>query len=379
MEKRLTARQVQTLGPGAHADGGGLYLVVGERSRSWILRYQLRGRRREMGLGSAAVITLADARARAMEQRRLLADGIDPIEHRDRARAETPATWGEVADALIASLAPGWKNDAQAAQWRQSLNDHGPPRATPMRAVDTPLALRVLRPLWTTKTETATRVRGRCERVWDFARVSGQVEGDNPFRWRGHLDKLLPHATKVRRARHFAAMPYAALPAFMARLRAGDSPSRRALEFTILTAARTAEVTGATWDEFDGATWTRPAHRMKAGHAHAIPLSARALELLATLPRDRPPFALSENAMLYLLQREPPRGLGEPYTVHGFRSAFSDWAHESTPFPNHVIEMALAHVIRDKAEAAYRRGALMEKRRDLMQAWAAYLTPAARS
>lgn len=255
------------------------------------------------------------------------------------------------------------------------LAETEPDRTLAIRAVTTTVAVECLRRIWTRKTETATRVRGRCERVWDYARVSGLAEGDNPFRWRGHLDKLLPKPSKVARTAHHAAMPYADLPVFMATLRAGHSISRVALEFTILTAARTGEVTGAAWAEFDldAKLWTIPAERMKAGRDHTIPLVDRAVALLADLPRDKPPFALSENTMLYLLQRTPPKGLGLPYTVHGFRSAFSDWAHETTAHPNHVIEMALAHTIPNKAEAAYRRGALLDKRRELMADWAAWL------
>jgi len=370
----LTVRQVQTLGPGLHADGGGLYLQVSATgARSWVYRFQMHKRRRDMGLGAVAVIGLQDARQRAAEARRLVAEGIDPIAHRARARAAQGATWGDARDALIESLRPGWKNAAQAEQWTQSLDDYGPKRDELLTAVTTDRALAVLRPIWATKTETATRVRGRCERVWDYARVSGQVAGDNPFRWRGHLDKLLPKPSKVKKPRHHAAMPCAALPDFRPGRNGRGSLGRLALEFAIRTAARTAEVTGADWREFDGDVWTIPGERMKAGKPHAIPLVPRAVAILAGLPKDRPPFALSENAMLFLLQRKPPRGLGQPYTVHGFRSSFSDWAHETTAFPNHVIEMALAHTIKNKAEAAYRRGALMDKRRELMEAWAAFL------
>ena len=328
-----------------------------------------------MGLGPFPLFGLADARQRAQDARRLLADGIDPIEHRNGRTATQGAKWGDVVDDAIDSLRAGWKDERQADQWAASLRDHGPDRTLAIRAVTTAVAVECLRRIWISKTETATRVRGRCERVWDYARVSGLVEGDNPFRWRGHLDKLLPKPSKVARTAHHAAMPYADLPAFMATLRAGDSISRVALEFTILTAARTGEVTGAAWAEFDldAKLWTIPAERMKAGRDHTIPLVDRAVALLADLPRDKPPFALSENTMLYLLQRTPPKGLGLPYTVHGFRSAFSDWAHETTAHPNHVIEMALAHTIPNKAEAAYRRGALLDKRRELMADWAAYL------
>lgn len=376
MAGRLSVRQVQTVGPGMHADGDGLYLqVTPAGARSWILRYQINKRRREMGLGGFPLFGLADARQRAQEARRLLADGIDPIEHRNGRTAAQGAKWGDVVDDAIDSLRAGWKDERQADQWAASLRDHGPDRTLAIRAVTTAVAVECLRRIWTSKTETATRVRGRCERVWDYARVSGLAEGDNPFRWRGHLDKLLPKPSKVARTAHHAAMPYTDMPVFMATLRAGHSISRVALEFTILTAARTGEVTGAAWAEFDldAKLWTIPAERMKAGRDHTIPLVDRAVALLADLPRDKPPFALSENTMLYLLQRTPPKGLGLPYTVHGFRSAFSDWAHETTAHPNHVIEMALAHTIPNKAEAAYRRGALLDKRRELMADWAAWL------
>lgn len=375
-EKRLTARQVQTLGPGYHADGGGLYLqVTASLARSWIYRFQISQRRREMGLGSAAVLSLQDARQGAQNARRLVAQGTDPIEHRARARTAAGTTWGDTYDALIESLKPSWKTDAQENQWRQTLIDYGPARETLVKDVDTTAALACLRPLWNAKTETATRLRGRCERVWDYAKVSGTVVGENPFRWKGHLDKLLPKAAKVAKRRHFAAMPYSDLPAFLPTLTAEDGIGSKALRFTILTAARTSEVTQAQWSEFDlqAKVWSRPAKHMKGGKAHAIPLTAEAVAILEALPRTAPPFALSENTMLFLLQRVPPRGLGQPYTVHGFRSSFSDWAYETTASPRHVIEMALAHTIKEKAEAAYRRGDLLAKRRELMEAWARFL------
>lgn len=376
MAGRLSVRQVQTLGPGLHADGDGLYLqVTPGLARSWILRYQVHKRRREMGLGGYPLFGLAQARERALEARRLLADGIDPIEARKGRAAALGAKWGDAVDAAIESLRPAWKDERQADQWTASLRDHGPDREMAVRAVTTAVAVECLRKIWTTKTETATRVRGRSERVWDYARVSGLVEGDNPFRWRGHLDKLLPKPSKVAKVSHHAAMPYAELPAFMKRLRQGESISRKALEFTILTAARTSEVTGAPWAEFDldAAIWTVPEERIKGGREHLVPLVPRAVAILSKLPRDKPPMALSENTMLYLLQRDPPKGFGLPFTVHGFRSTFSDWAHETTSHPNHVIEMALAHTIPNKAEAAYRRGSLLEKRRELMEQWAAFL------
>lgn len=375
---RLTARQVAAAGEGYHPDGDGLYLLVSASgSRSWVLRYSLRRRAREMGLGSVAVYGLADARQRAQDARRLLADGIDPLEHRAALRAVQGRTWGQAVADFIAAHEPGWKGPAQAAQWRQSLADYGPAADLPVTAIDTALVADLLRKLWTTKTETATRLRGRIERVWDAERVAGTVGGENPARWRGHLDKLLPRPSKVSKPQHFRAMPYLDVPAFMAQLAERDGAARRALRFTILTAARTGEVTGAEWSEFDmdAGLWTIPAGRMKAGRAHVAPLAPAAVAILAPLPRDKPPFRLSENAMLYLLQKPPPKGYGLPYTVHGFRSAFRDWAAETTAHPAEVVEMALAHAIANKVEAAYRRGNLLTKRRELMDAWAAHLLP----
>lgn len=371
-ENWLSAKGVAAAKDGTHADGGGLYLVVRGTARSWIYRFQMAGRRREMGLGSAVVYGLADARRKRDEARRLVADGIDPLERRPLPEART---WGQAVEDFIAAHEPGWKGPAQAAQWRQSLADYGPDRGLPVEAIDTALVVGLLRKLWTTRTETATRLRGRIERVWDAERVAGTVSGENPARWRGHLDKLLPRPSKVARVVHHRAMPYADVPAFMARLAERDAASRRALRFTLLTAARTGEVTGAGWDEFDleAAEWVIPAERMKAGREHTVPLPAAAMALLATLPRDRPPFRLSENAMLYLVQKPPPKGYGLPYTVHGFRSSFRDWAAETTDHPAEVVEMALAHTIPNKVEAAYRRGNLLAKRRQLMDEWAAYV------
>jgi integrase len=363
---KLTAKSVQNLGPGLHSDGGGLYLLVKPTgARSWIFRFRHLGRLRDMGLGSTQDFSLAEARVRAAEQRKLRADGIDPIEARKAARGSPARSWGEAVAEFIATQAVGWKNEAQADQWLQSLRDHGPDFELPVSAIDTPLILRCLRKIWTGKTETATRIRARIERIWDAERVAGAVAGENPARWKGHLQHLLPPPEKVRKVENHAAMPYADAQAFMAALLSGQSISRRALAWTILTAARTGEVTGADWPEID----------LKAAREHVVPLSRQAVAVLEILPRSRPPFALSENAMLYLLQRPPPKGLGLPYTVHGFRSTFRDWTAEQTATEREVAEMALAHTIRDKVEAAYRRGNLLEKRRQLMQAWADYLLP----
>ncbi|WP_333628264.1 integrase arm-type DNA-binding domain-containing protein [Stenotrophomonas cyclobalanopsidis] len=373
---RLSARAAQTTTKaGYHADGGGLYLLVGPTgSKSWVLRYQRGGRRREMGLGPTQLVSLQEARASALQHRRLLLAGDDPIEAR-RVSRSAGTTFGEAADAYIASHRAGWKNEAQAEQWEQSLRAYGPARDTPVGNVDTHLVMACLRPIWTEKTVTATRVRGRIERVLDWAKVHGHRDGENPARWRGHLENLLPKPAKVSKPKHHDAMPYADVPAFMATLAERDARSRRALQFVILTAARTSEVTGADWSEFDldHRLWTIPAGRMKAGREHIVPLTDAAVALLKPLSRKEPPFSLSENTMLYLVQKPAPKGLGLPFTVHGFRSSFRDWAAETTDYPNEVVEMAMAHAIKNKAEAAYRRGHLLDKRRPLMDAWAAYL------
>lgn len=344
-------------------------------AKSWVLRYQRSGRRREMGLGSAALVTLQEARASTVQQRKMLVAGDDPIAARRIAKS-TSSTFGEAADAYIASHRAGWKNDSQADQWTQSLRDYGPSRAIPINEVDTRVVMECLRSIWEAKTVTATRVRGRIERVLDWAKVHGLRDGENPARWRGHLDNLLAKPSKVTKPKHHAAMPYVNVPEFVADLCKRDARSRRALRFTILTAARTDEVTGASWSEFDlnEGLWTIPPNRMKGGRQHVVPLSDAALAILGPLSRDTPPFGMSENTMLYLVQRPSPKGYGLPYTVHGFRSSFRDWAAETTDYAHEVVEMALAHAIRNKAEAAYRRGALIEKRRQLMNAWAKHCT-----
>lgn len=370
---RLTARAVATKGKGYHADGGGLYLKVTEAgTRSWIFRYAKYGKTTDMGLGPLSLVSLQEAREKATQCRKDLLEGLNPLEARRAAQA-TPSgkTWGECADSYIESHKSAWKNGAQADQWIQSLADYGPDRHLPVAAIDTAVVMDCLRPVWTTKTETATRVRGRIERILDWARVSGYRAGENPARWRGHLDKLLPKPSKVKTVKHHAAMPFGDLPSFMIELAKRKARSAKALRFTILTAVRTEETVGATWDEFDleAALWTIPKERMKAGKAHTVPLTLSAMALLKDAPRDKPPFALSENAMLYLVQRH----MKLPFTVHGFRSSFRDWAAETTAFSGEVVEMALAHAIKDKTEAAYRRGELLTKRRELMEAWERHL------
>lgn len=392
---RLTAKAVKSAGAGYHADGAGLYLLVAqEGTASWVFRYRRKvpgdppgkpGRLREMGLGSAATFTLAEARERARGVRKLLADGLDPIEHRRALRATKPRLWGEAKADFIRAKRGEWKStpadpDAppgdQEQQWTQSLADYGPADSMPMQAVDTALALACLEPIWKPtkaggKLETATRVRGRCERIWDAEKVRGNVSGENPFRWRGHLEHLLPRPGKVQKPKHFAAMPYRDVPALMTTLAQREAISRTALRFTILTVVRTSETTGADWPEFDfkAKLWTIPAERMKADEEHVVPLTDAAIALLRPLPRDRPPFALSENTMLSLLQDD----LGKPFTVHGFRSAFYDWAGEVAGYPEPIIDAALAHKVSDEVKAAYQRGKFLAKRRELMNAWAAFV------
>lgn len=376
---RLTARKVQTAGDGMHADGGGLYLLSRAGARSWIFRFQLAGRRRDMGLGRFPDVSLQDARALAADARASVARGVDPLDAR-ATQARTLRTWGDACADYIEAQRHGWRNEAQANQWTQSLADHGPDPEVPVADMTTDVVLSCLRRIWNTKTETASRLRGRIERVIDAERVAGNFTGENPARWRGHLQHVLPPPAKVGKAQHHAAMPWQDIPAFWRDvLMPLSCRSRAALAFTIMTAARTSEVTGAQWSEFsDDGTWTIPASRMKAGRPHAVPLSDAAKDILRMMAGTDAPFALSENTMLFLIQRQPPKGFGLPYTTHGFRSAFRDWCSEATDHPSEVAEMALAHAIRDKTEAAYRRGALLEKRRRLMQDWSDYCTGATR-
>lgn len=387
---KLSALRVKNAStPGYLGDGDGLYLQVSKiGTKSWVFRYQLAGRARELGLGSIRTFTLQEARERARRCRQLLADGVDPIAQRDverqqqRLEAARAQTFDQCAAAYIAAHRAGWKNAKHAEQWENTLAAYASPAfgALPVADIDTAAVMRALGPIWNTKTETASRVRGRIEKVLDWATVQGFRTGENPARWRGHLDKLLPKRSKVQKVQHHPALPYAEAPAFMAKLRAQEGIAARALEFLILTATRTGEVIGAQWDEFDldAGSWTIPAERMKAGKEHEVPLSARALEIVQGLakmrpggyvfPGRRPRDPLSNMALLALLKRMGRSDL----TAHGFRSTFSDWAHETTSFPGEVIEMALAHTIRNKVEAAYRRGNLREKRRELMDAWAVF-------
>lgn len=388
--KRLTAMAVSKLKePGRYRDGDGLYLQVGPTGgKSWLFRYMRNGRAREMGLGPVGVVSLADAREATAAARQALAAGFEPLDARqaekDRARLETARgmTFADCAAAYIEAHKPGWRNAKHAAQWSSTIKTYAEPifGKLPVQAVDLSLVMKVLEPIWQTKTETASRLRGRIEAILDWATVRGYRQGENPARWKGRLDKLLPARSKVQKVEHHAALPYSEIGTFMATLRQRDGIAARALEFTILTAARTSEVLNARWDEFnlDERVWTVPGTRMKSGRDHRVPLSEPALSIIRAMDKvRRGPFVfpgtkkdrpLANMAFLQLLKRMKLSDL----TGHGFRSTFRDWAAERTAFPREVAEAALAHVVGDKVEAAYRRGDLFGKRRKLMEAWAGF-------
>ena len=390
VSNKLSAVEVKGIGQkGMYHDGGGLYLQVSAGgAKSWIFRFMLGGRAREMGLGPVHAIPLAEARRRAAECRRMRLDGIDPIEirkvRRDQKKLEAAKsmTFDACAAAYIESHKTGWRNAKHRDQWRNTLNSYAGPvfGSMPVQAVDVGLVMKALEPIWTTKPETAGRLRGRIEAILDWATVRGYRKGENPARWRGHLDKLLPPRSKVRKVEHHAALPYVELADFATALRSQDGLAARALEFLILTATRTGEVIGARWGEIDleEKIWIVPAARMKAGREHRVPLSTAAVSILRKLkevresdfvfPGGKKGKPLSNMAMLAVLKR---MGWGD-LTAHGFRSSFRDWAAERTNSPREVAEMALAHTVGDKVEAAYRRGDLFEKRRQLMEAWARF-------
>jgi integrase len=375
---RLTARGIVAINrPGRHADGGNLYLnVTPTGARSWVFMYRHNGKQREMGLGSAADTTLAKARDLASSYRRDLKEGRDPLAVRGKISTRS---FGEVADEYIESMRPGWRNAKHAAQWVMTLTHYAAPlRPLAVSAVDTEAVLAVLRPIWSEKPETASRVRGRIASVLDAAKAKGLRTGDNPARWRWHLDQLLPKRQGLSRGHH-AAMPYANVPDFMKLLGAVEGASALALQFTILTAARSGETLGARWSELDltSGVWTVPAARMKGAKEHRVPLVGRALDLIAGLaavrqgdfvfPGARPNKPLSNMAMDMALRR-----LKVNVTTHGFRSSFRDWAAEQTDFPHELAEMALAHSVGTAVTRAYRRSDMFAKRRELMDAWATY-------
>jgi integrase len=399
LRKRLTARTVATITKrGLVADGGGLYLhVSASGAKSWIFRWSRDRKSHDMGLGTAGDddVTLAEARELAAKARGRVREGGDPIADRKAERIQKrlekakAMTFRQCAEAYIKTHEAGWKNPKHAAQWPATLTSYAYPvfGDLPVQVVDVGLAMKALEPIWTAKPETAGRVRGRIESVLDFATARGYRQGENPARWRGHLENLLPKKSKVHRVEHHPALPYPEIGGFIAELRQQDGIAARALEFTILTAARTGEVIGATWPEIDldSRLWTIPGERMKSGREHRVPLPDPAVAILAGLrelrqsdfvfPGQRVGKELSNMAMLQLLKRMRRPDL----TVHGFRSSFADWAAERTNFPDEVRQMALAHVVSDKVEAAYRRGDLFQKRRQLAEAWGRYCTaPVAR-
>ncbi|WPP05876.1 tyrosine-type recombinase/integrase [Methylocella tundrae] len=382
----LSARFCATVAePGRHADGGNLYLRVDASGAArWTFMWMRNGRQREAGLGSRDLVSLAQARELAGHMRESLSKGIDPLDARAAERRANAArvTFGESADALLASKESGWRNEKHKAQWRMTLEHYAASlRPIAVADVSTQDVLRALQPIWRTKPETASRLRGRIEAVIDSARVAGHIDdrAPNPARWGGHLEMLLPKPAKLSRGHH-AAMPYQEIPAFLARLRQAEGMGARALELVILTAARSGEVLGAVWPEvnFEARIWTVPASRMKAAREHRIPLSEAAIKLLAAIaefkigdfvfPGQKPGKSLSNMALDMTLRRLKADGV----TAHGFRSAFRDWAGEETHYAREIAEAALAHQIGDKAEQAYRRGDALEKRRALMDDWAAF-------
>ncbi len=380
---RLSARAVATAPPGRYFDGGGLMLYVKPNgNRSWVFRYSYAGRRRDQGLGRWPDVSLAEAREKALEARRLLADGRDPI-HERRTRERAVPTFREAAEDYVKAHGPAWKSAKHRRQWKAALDRHadavlGDLRVDEIRVDD---VLRVLRPIWEEKTETASRVRQRIEKILDWCAVLGLRSRENPARWRGCLEAILPAKGKVHKVKHFRALPWVEVPAFMQRLKTKQGPAARALEFAILTAARSGEVRGATWAEIDlrAKTWTVPAERMKSGRVHRVPLAPEAIELLESLPRlEGVPFLfpspvkggpLSDMALSKVC-----RDLGVDAVPHGFRSSFRTWCSETTNYPREVAEAALAHVVQNQVEAAYRRGDLFTKRRPLMAAWARFVT-----
>lgn len=380
---KLSDRFIKTaIKPGDHWDGGGLYLQVqSATSKSWLFMWVRGGKRTKMGLGAYPAVSLAKAREKAEACRKAVAAGGDPL---TESHKEAEPTFAECVDKFLDDdRMASWKNDKHKAQWRMTLDVYCK-HLRPMKVseITTADVLKVLKPIWSAKTETASRLRGRIERVLSFAKTHGWRSGENPAQWRNHLDAILPKPETLNRRGHHAAMPYALAPAFVERLRAAKGMDARALEFTILTAARSGETVGATWDEIDldAALWRIPADRMKAGRPHDVPLSERAVAILKGLAemrqndfvfpglrKDRP---LSAASMEMPLRRWEVK---DQATIHGFRSSFRDWSGDQTEFPRELAEAALAHIVGDKAEQAYRRGTALERRRKLMNAWADFL------
>lgn len=397
LTNRLTDRALRSLTqPGRFNDGGGLYVLVSAAgARSWVFRFRSRatGKHRDKGLGSLSVVSLADARRQAEACRKLLARGVDPIDRAQRARvraAEAVAhrrTFGWCLEQYIASRADGWKNEKHKAQWSSSVTTHAARLiAMDVASITTDDVLAVLEPIWSTKTETASRVRQRIEAVIDWATTKKHRHGENPARWRGHLQNLLAKPESLKQVEHREALPYADMPACMAKVRAKDSQAARALRMTMLTALRAGEVVGARWDEFDfkAGVWTIPAARMKGPKSqrkdHQVPLFPALVELVQSLPKLSDVYlfpgggsknpVMSTDAVLNCLQDLDPAYAD--LTTHGFRSTFRDWVGDCTDFDENLAELALAHKLKDKVAAAYRRKTALEKRKELMAAWSTY-------
>jgi integrase len=399
--EKLQVRQLNTKKPGRLSDGGNLYLETnkgknGDLVRSWIFRFKLNGgRERDMGVGSLDSIGLAKARELATQYREQVATGIDPIEHRREARAKIAASvpvpsFDEVAKSYITAHRPSWRSTVHARQWETTLRTYASPvlGRLPVNAITTDHIMRVLEPIWHEKTDTAKRTRGRIETVLNYATVRKFRHGDNPARWTGYLSELLARPSRLAPVQHHAALDYKNIATFMAQLRQHEGIGALALEFTVLTCARTGETLGATYDEidFDDKVWIVPGSRIKAGQEHRVPLSKATMAVLHKVrkittdiggkagkskllfPNDRTGGQLSPNALLSILKRMKRADV----TVHGFRSAFRDWAAEDTHFPSDAAELALAHKVSNKVEAAYRRGSMFNKRRLMMEAWANY-------
>ena len=390
-----SAKGVQAINePGYHRCGPGLYLQVSKQgTKSWLFRYKspLTKKQREMGLGSLNFVSLAEARQLSVEHKRLVINGKDPIEERKHTRLQQQLqnarniSFLEVANACIAAKSHEWKNAKHAQQWYNSLQTHAFPilGQLPISEISTELVLKVLEPIWVTKAETASRVRQRIETIWDYGKARNFVTGENPARLKGHLDKILPKTSKMKRIRHFSALPHKEIIDFISILRTRTGSSASGLEFLILTAARTNEVRGAKWREidFEKAVWSIPRDRMKTGNEHRVPLCNRAMEILRAINSSNDPdtyifegwktnTGLSNNAFLSLLKKMGRSDI----TAHGFRSTFRDWAaEEAHEFSNETLELALSHAIKNKTEAAYRRGDQLERRRALMQSWNEYI------